>query len=264
MIAEPFTLQDLIEAVRRRTEHGNELDRVEEAGGLAAQVNTLTEQLLDYFVQDARRAGLSWSQIGGRLGVTKQGAQQRFSDPAARGPVDLSEQLVALGLPPLDEPQTRGSSRSLLRKVTGGPPVRRFTQAARQTISTSHELAANLGHDYLGTEHILLGLLHEQGGLATRVLQAVGVELGQVAAKVVPMSRTGSSGEGPLMLSPGSTKALLTAMGEALRLGHQYIGTEHILLGVLAGDSTATDLLAEFGNDPRQLGEQVLGLLERG
>lgn len=263
MTAEPFTLQDLIEVVRRRAQHDDELERVQEAGALANQVGMLTEQLLDYFVQDARRAGLSWSQIGGQLGVTKQGAQQRFTDPE-RGPADLSDQLVALGLPPLGEPLARGS-RSLLRKVTGSPPVRRFTQAARQTITTSHEQASRLGADHLGTEHLLLGLLHEQDGLAIRVLQAVGVDLDTVAAKVVPTSRSGSGlGGVPLALSSGSAKALDTAMKEALRLGHHYIGTEHLLMGLLAGENTATDLLAGLGNNPQRLGEQVLGLLERG
>lgn len=263
MNAEPFTLQDLIEVVRRRAEPGNELDRVQEAGGLAGQVGMLTEQLLDYFVQDARRAGLSWSQIGERLGVTKQGAQQRFTYHGS-SPIALSEQLVALGLPPLEEPQVRGS-RNLLRKVTGSPPVRRFTQAARKTMTTSHEQAKALGADYLGTEHILLGLLHEQEGLATRALQAVGVDLDSVAAKVVPMARSGPRTEdGPPPLTSESTKALQTAMREALRLGHHYIGTEHILLGLLAGENRATELLAGFGNHPQRLGEQILGLLERG
>lgn len=263
MTAEPFTLQDLIEVVRGRAGQGNELDRVEEAGGLAGQLDALTEQLLDYFVQDARRAGLSWSQIGERLGVTKQGAQQRFTDHE-RGPADLSHQLVALGLPPLEEPQIRGS-RNLLRKVTGSQPVMRFTQAARLSITIGHEQARQLGSDYLGTEHLLLGLLHEQGGVATRALHAVGVDLDAVAAKVVPVSRSGSVlHDEPALLTSGSTQALETAMREALRLGHHYIGTEHILLGLLAGRNTATELLADFGNDPQQLGEQVLGLVERG
>ncbi|MEX2586488.1 MAG: Clp protease N-terminal domain-containing protein [Actinomycetota bacterium] len=263
MIAEPFTLQDLIEVVRRRAGPGNELDRVQEAGGLAGDVGMLTEQLLDYFVQDARRAGLSWSQIGERLGVTKQGAQQRFTDHD-RGPADLSDQLIGLGLPPLEEPKVRGSG-GLLRKVTGGPTVRRFTQAGRQTIAAAHEEARRLGSDFVGTEHLLLGLLQEQGGLAARALHAVGVDLDAVAAKVVPVSRSGANLESaPLLLASGSTEALQTAMREALRLGHHYIGTEHILLGLLAGQNAATDLLADLGNNPKQLGDQILGLLERG
>lgn len=264
MRAESVSLQDLIDTVIERAEKGDELDRIQQAGLLSEQVATLTEQLLDYFVQDARRAGLSWSQIGGRLGITKQGAQQRFTHQAPGKSVDLSSQLVALGLPPLEESQAKASSRGLLRHLTGNVGVRRFTQAARQVIMTSHEEALRLGSDSLGTEHLLLGLLGEQAGLATGALQAVGVDRESIAAKVVAISRNGPNDSvASLPLTLGTTRTLETAMREAMRLGHHYIGTEHVLLGLLAADNTATEILASLGTDPYRLGEQVLGLLER-
>jgi Clp amino terminal domain, pathogenicity island component len=119
----------------------------------------------------------------------------------------------------------------------------RFTEDARRVVVLAQEEARALGHDYIGTEHILLGLLREEGGLAARVLAGLSVTVDRVRGRVV---RTVGSGPemtaGQIPFRPRAKKVLELALGEALSLGHNYIGTEHVLLGLLREDeSMATE-----------------------
>ncbi len=110
----------------------------------------------------------------------------------------------------------------------------RFTERARQVVVLAQEEARILKHNYIGTEHILLGLLREQEGLAARVLESLDITVERVRAQVVRIVGSGEEvTSGPIPFTPRAKKVLELALREALSLGHNYIGTEHILLGLL-------------------------------
>ncbi|HEX2148551.1 MAG TPA: Clp protease N-terminal domain-containing protein [Actinomycetota bacterium] len=264
MLKGPLTLDDLIELVNHRAENGHGHARLTEASVLSQELNSLTDQLLDYFVQQAREAGMSWSQIGQQLGVTKQGAQQRFTGQSRLE--DLPHQLRELGASLEEKFLARSPSASggLLQKVRSAFKPQRFTAAARQVVILAQEEARGLSHDRIGAEHVLLGLLREESGVAAATLRSVGVTLEQVRNKVaekVPAS--GESSSGHLPFATGARTALESAMTESANLRHNYIGTEHVLLGVLKEDNMARDVLKELNMDVDHLTEEVSRLLER-
>ena len=105
--------------------------------------------------------------------------------------------------------------------------------------------------NYIGTEHLLLGLIREDGGVAGRVLRELGLEADRVQEIVERLTGTGSSLGGKLDLSPGTQQVLEYAVDEARRLGHHYIGTEHLLLGLVRyGEGVANDVLRKLGVTP--------------
>ena len=127
----------------------------------------------------------------------------------------------------------------------------RFTERARQVVVLAQEEARSLSHNYIGTEHILLGLLREEQGLAARALAALGITLAEVRAQV---TRIVGSGEevtsGQIPFTPRAKKVLELALREALDLGHNYIGTEHILLGLVReNEGVAARVLLDRGVD---------------
>jgi ATP-dependent Clp protease ATP-binding subunit ClpA len=125
----------------------------------------------------------------------------------------------------------------------------RFTARARQIVERAAEEARRLGHSHVGTEHLLLGLLTEPDGLAAKAIEAQGVTLGQVGEAV--RARLGSGGEpveGHVPFTAAAKKVRELTVREALRLGHNYVGTEHVLLGLLREeDGVAAEVLAEVG-----------------
>jgi ATP-dependent Clp protease ATP-binding subunit ClpC len=139
----------------------------------------------------------------------------------------------------------------------------RFTKRARRVLTTAQEEARRLNHRYIGTEHILLGLVAEEGGVAMRVLQELGVSAEKVRAAV---ERTVGRGTRPAFSQPGLTprtkRVIELAVDEARRLGHHYIGTEHLLLGLIReGEGVAVDVLRRLGAPPEEIREQVNRLL---
>jgi hypothetical protein len=149
------------------------------------------------------------------------------------------------------------------RRASGGGMFQRFTHRARSAVKLAQEAARDLGHDRIGTEHVLLGLLMEGEGIAARALAAVGVEQEAVRAQVVELVGSGSgSPTGHIPFAPRSKKVLELALREALRLGHNYIGTEHILLAILReGEGVAAQILART-TDFDRLRAEVHGQLE--
>src|SRR5207245_1311611 len=110
----------------------------------------------------------------------------------------------------------------------------RFTERARQVVVLAQEEARTLKHNYIGTEHILLGLLREEEGLAARVLESLDITVERVRAQVVRIVGSGEEvTSGQIPFTPRAKKVLELALREALSLGHNYIGTEHILLGLV-------------------------------
>ena len=139
----------------------------------------------------------------------------------------------------------------------------RFTERARQVVVLAQEEARKLRHNYIGTEHILLGLLREEEGLAARVLEHFGITLegarGQVVRIVTPGEEVTS---GQIPFTPRAKKVLELALREALSLGHDYIGTEHILLGLVReNEGVAARILLDFDADSEKIRNEVLRML---
>jgi len=139
----------------------------------------------------------------------------------------------------------------------------RFTERARQVVVLAQEEARALTHNYIGTEHILLGLLREEEGLAARVLESLDVTIERVRAAVVRI--VGSSEEiteGQIPFTPRAKKVLEHALRESLTLGHNYIGTEHILLGLVReNEGVAVRILLDFDVDAEKIRTEVIRML---
>src|SRR3712207_1806371 len=131
----------------------------------------------------------------------------------------------------------------------------RFTERARQVVVLAQEEARTLKHNYIGTEHILLGLLREEEGLAARVLESLDITVERVRAQVVRIVGSGEEvTSGQIPFTPRAKKALELALREALSLGHNYIGTEHILLGLVReNEGVAARILLDFDADSEKI-----------
>jgi hypothetical protein len=234
-----MTLDELVSQTQRQSYSREPLALLAAAARQQQELSELGEQLLDHFVQEARTAGCSWSQIGTALGVSKQAAQQRHA-----------------------------SLRSLISKFVGGvgavtgPMFKRFTAQARRVIVLGQEEARILRHDHMDTEHILLGLLAEGEGIAARTLLQAGVTLDAARAEIEKIIGCGEvAPRGHIPFTPRAKKVLELALREAIRLGHSYLGTEHILLGLIwEGEGVAARVLTTLGADLNQLRETVLAL----
>jgi ATP-dependent Clp protease ATP-binding subunit ClpC len=142
--------------------------------------------------------------------------------------------------------------------------MQRFTQRARRVLSLAQEEAERMQHSYIGTEHLLLGLLREDGGVAGRVLKDLGLELDEVMQLVERHTRSGQRTPfAKLDLSPGTKRVLELAVEEARRLGHHYIGTEHLLLGLIRHDEgVAIDIFDEMGISKDEIRKQTRRVLQ--
>ena len=143
------------------------------------------------------------------------------------------------------------------------PLFERFTDRARRVVVLAQEEARLLNHSYIGTEHILLGLIHEGEGVAAKALESLSITLDSVRAQVEEIiGQGGSSPSGHIPFTPRAKKVLELSLREALQLGHNYIGTEHILLGLLReGEGVATQVLVKLGADLGKVRQQVIQLL---
>ncbi len=143
------------------------------------------------------------------------------------------------------------------------PLFERFTDRARRVVVLAQEEARLLNHSYIGTEHILLGLIHEGEGVAAKALESLSISLDAVRAQVEEIiGQGGSSPSGHIPFTPRAKKVLELSLREALQLGHNYIGTEHILLGLLReGEGVATQVLVKLGADLGKVRQQVIQLL---
>jgi ATP-dependent Clp protease ATP-binding subunit ClpC len=142
----------------------------------------------------------------------------------------------------------------------------RFTDRARRVVVLAQEEARMLNHNYIGTEHILLGLIHEDEGVAAKALKSLGIALDEVrhqVEEIIGQGRQAPSGHIPF--TPRAKKVLELSLREALQLGHNYIGTEHILLGLIhEGEGIAAQVLVKLGADLGRVRQQVLQQLYGG
>lgn len=198
---------------------------------LAEQVRGTADDLIDHFVQEARMAGCSWTEIGGTLGVTKQAAQQRFV-------------MVA----PPDETWPPG-----------------LDEGAGRAFATAAGEARALGHYYVGPEHLLLALLAQPEEMAARALEALGVTAEAVRARVVErLPAAAPRPGGSLGVAPQTKRLLELARTLSKRLGHRCARTEHVLLAAVspALKSPAGAVLADCGADAARVCEQLASMLE--
>ncbi|MFD3911886.1 Clp protease N-terminal domain-containing protein [Streptomyces sp. NPDC088147] len=229
-INNPVRLDDLIEAIKKV--HGDALDQLQSAVVAADHLGDVADHLIGHFVDQARRSGASWTEIGKSMGVTRQAVQKRF--------VTKDEQTP-------DANQDFG----------------RFTPRARSVVVASQNKARDGGHTQIGTGHLVLGLLDDPAGLASQVLVAQGVQLATVA-EAVTEALPEPSGEPVPDLIPfdaRAKKALELTFREALRLGHNYIGTEHLLLALLEQED-GEGVLSGLGIDKTRTEEHVSAALK--
>jgi hypothetical protein len=237
-VTQPFPpglrLDDLIEHVNGRHPDGEPLARLSDAVLLSQRLGEIADQLIGHFVDQARRSGATWSAIGEAMGVTKQAAQKRFA---------------------ADVP---GFGR-------GEVPLDRVTMRARATIEAAGAEAAAMAAPHIGPEHLLLGLLSEPDGVAARVLVTLGVQPEQLRERAgagpAPAAVAGAGIQMPL--GDRAKMAMGRGFHAALELGHNYIGTEHILLGLLADEKgAAAGLLATFDVTEARAREAVAEAIE--
>jgi hypothetical protein len=218
-VATPVRLDDLIAGIKKV--HSDVLEQLSDAVIAADHLGEVADHLIGHFVDQARRSGASWTDIGRSMGVTKQAAQKRFV------PKDPGE---PSGLDP-----NQGFDR--------------FTPRAANVVVQAQNEASAAHNDEIGADHLLLGLLREPEGLAARAIVAQGTSLDEVRARVTAQLPP-PVGEVPALIpfDARAKKALELTFREALRLGHNYIGTEHILLSLLELED-GTGVLADLGID---------------
>jgi hypothetical protein len=224
------SLQQLIDVVETETEDTSPLARLRAASGLAGHLAEVGDAALGYFVDHARRAGHSWSQIGAALGVSKQAAQQRHTVRRSPGRDEAAYE--------------------------------RFTPRARNAVEDALRIARDWGHDYIGTEHLLLSLYRDPQGVAAQVLIASGFaeERALAAVKERVQRGEGAHADAP-PFTPRANAVIEDARAAAWDLGHDYVGTEHLLIALARIDGVAKDALTEAGLGPDLVRERVIAKL---
>jgi hypothetical protein len=199
------------------------LDLLGAAMAVAGEIEHTADALLGQFVDQCRRAGHSWTEISAALGVSKQAAHKRFSP---------------------------------------GSGQERFTVRARSAVAGAVAAAQRLGHPYVGTEHILLGLTTDANALATMILTDKGATPGRIEAAILARTPAREPIGSEVPLTPRASEALTRAGAEAQGLGHNYVGTEHLLLGLFADpEGMAATVLAELGVTRDAVRDRMIELL---
>ncbi len=230
-MAPTTTLEELIATVEGDARSQEALRQLAQASATVSELAELGDELLEHFVGRCRSQGYTWTEISGALGVTKQAAHKRFS---------------------LAQPSK----------------LDRFTPRANIVLEDASTEARRLGHGYVGTEHLLLGLFATPESIAARILDEMQVTKESAEGIVIRLvgrgsGDGGSESEGEPNYTDRAMECLRQAVAEALRLRHNYVGTEHILLG-LFGDpvSVAARALAELGVAEEGVRSRILAMLE--
>ncbi|TWG11025.1 ClpA/ClpB-like protein [Micromonospora palomenae] len=229
-MSNPVRLDDLIQAIKKA--HPDALDQLSDAVIAADHLGELADHLIGHFVDQARRSGASWTEIGKSMGVSKQAAQKRS---AAK--VD-----AAAALDP-----SAGFGR--------------FTPRARNVVMASQNEARATGHAEIRAEHLVLGLLAEPEALAAKAIVGKGVSLDAVRqAATAALPPPADQVPDLIPYDAQGKKALELTFREALRLGHNYIGTEHILLALLELED-GSGVLSGLGLGKAGVEERIMAAL---
>jgi hypothetical protein len=238
----PVRLDELISYIKNT--EGTALDQVSAAVRISEHLGDLADHLIGHFVDQARKTGASWTEIGQFMGVTKQAAQKRFVPKAS----DLGD-LFSGAFPP--------------------DPVKysRFTDRAKRAVIAARQEAIKRRDHRVLPEHLTLGLLQEQEGLAARAIAAIGVSPDAVRAAVgaaLPAATPDRATPEHVPFDSRAMKVLELTLREALALGHNYIGTEHILLGLLEEEeSLGGGTLADLGITKERILAWLVPVLEQ-
>ncbi|MEU8463605.1 Clp protease N-terminal domain-containing protein [Streptomyces sp. NPDC029003] len=229
----PVRLDDLIEAIKKV--HSDTLEQLSGAVVAAEALGDVADHLIGHFVDQARRSGASWTDIGRSMGVTRQAAQKRFVPKADKE-----------GEPGLDPSQG----------------FARFTPRARNVVVGSQNEARAAGHAEIRPEHLALGLLAEPEGAWATVLAPRGLTVDDVRAAVTAALPGPSATPLPALIpfDAGAKKALELTFREALRMGHAYVGTEHVLLALLELED-GDGVLSGLGLDKAEAEARITALL---
>ncbi|MBV9822802.1 MAG: ATP-dependent Clp protease ATP-binding subunit [Actinobacteria bacterium] len=222
-LTQPVRLDDLIDAIKKV--HAEPLEQLSDAVLAAQHIDEVADHLIGHFVDQARRSGASWTDIGRAMGVTKQAAQKRFVPKAS---VDLD----------------------------ADQGFQRFTVRARNVVMAAQEEARTAGNDAVLTQHLVLGLLADRRSIASTVLRGRGIAPEAVRAAMT-LPPPAAAVPDLIPYDPDARKALELTFREALRLGHNYVGTEHILLALLEQEAGAGPL-AGLGVDKAEVEAAVL------
>jgi hypothetical protein len=224
----PIRLDDLIDTIKRV--HSDVLDQLTDAVLAAEHLGEVADHLIGHFVDQARRSGASWTDIGKSMGVTKQAAQKRFV------------------------------LRPEITKLDPDQGFERFTPRARNAVVAAQNAAHEARNSEITPDHLLLGVLSDAGALATKLLNAQRVDAESVRSAV---TLPAADEEAPELIpfSGPARKVLELTFREALRLGHNYIGTEHLLLALLELEDGAGPL-HRAGVDKDRIEEDLIAVLE--
>ncbi|MGK2854878.1 MAG: Clp protease N-terminal domain-containing protein [Microbacteriaceae bacterium] len=226
-MTDSVSLDTLIRTIK--SVHTDALEQLTDAMLAAEHLGEVADHLIGHFVDQARRSGASWTDIGTSMGVTKQAAQKRFVPKADAAGIDPNEGFA------------------------------RFTPRARSAVVAAQDAARDALHIEISPDHLLLGLLGDTESLAIAILAAQGVKPEQIRAAVTLPPPTGQALELVPFNGPAK-KVLELTFREALRLGHNYIGTEHILLALLESED-GTGPLHSLGIDKDRTTTKVVELL---
>jgi hypothetical protein len=224
-------LQELIDTIRRDTGSDDILEQLATASSTIGELTSTSDAALGYFVDRARGAGKSWVEISTVLGVSKQAAHKRFAV-----------------------------------SWTTRPAFEHYTKRTRRVVEAASGIALGRNHAYVGTEHLLLAFYTEPEALATKLLVAHGIteEAVDTAVTAVVPRRTLQPYEGEPPLTPRASHVLQGAAAEALGLGHNYIGTEHILLSFYRDSGgVATKVLQGLGLEEPAARAEIEAVLEQ-
>ncbi|MFF3910932.1 Clp protease N-terminal domain-containing protein [Streptomyces sp. NPDC001848] len=229
-ISANLRLDDLIDAIKKV--HSDALEQLQDAVIAGEHLGDVADHLIGHFVDQARRSGASWSEIGKSMGVTRQAAQKRFV-PKESADLDPSQ----------------GFSR--------------YTPRARNVVVAAHNAAKDAGNSETIPEHLVLGLLAEPEGLAAKAIVAQGISLDAVReAATTALPPRAEEVPDLIPYAPSAKKALELTFREALRLGHNYIGTEHILLALLELEN-GEGVLSGLGIAKTTTEEQLAEMLDK-
>ncbi len=227
-ITNPVSLDELIRVIK--TAHTDALEQLTDAVLTAEALGDVADHLIGHFVDQARRSGASWTEIGKSMGVTKQAAQKRFVPKA-----DTMD-------------TTQGFAR--------------FTPRARNAVVAAQNAAGAAHNDEIGTDHLILGLLVDPNALSVTLLQAQNVSV-EALRDAITLPPAGAETRALIPFNAPAKKALELTFREALRLGHNYIGTEHMLLALLEceADDPASGTLHRAGVNKEKAEADLLEML---
>jgi Clp amino terminal domain, pathogenicity island component len=254
----PVPLDNLITYVRALHPDGGPLDNLTDAFAVSARLDEQSDALIGYFVDQARKTGASWNQIGTAMGVTKQAAQKRFVSSRA-------SDLMAGSAQPFSRFTPRAASVLAAAARLAADQAAATGQAAGQG-ETGLAETGPAQTPPAGPAHLAAALLCEPEGLAAKAIAAAGLAPEQVYAAVgagpaSPVPDVDSATLLELSFDDGGKIALKSALKAALRMGHNYIGTEHLLFGVLSAGGPVTDAFSALGLTPDRAEQLIIAEL---